>query len=150
MTKTINEGNVDIQKFPASKIQKLAKKMESFKATAKHIRQVAGDLPVAQMQLMQHQHTELPARNHPRGNRLQLQGGNCKTTSPQKFPHCRNPLIYRSQIHTLTNVPGVVTYCMPRDSNVLQENFNVKYVTDLDISPQYVIRRANSHQACLK
>ena len=66
VTKTINEGNVDIQKFPASKIQKLAKKMESFKATAKHIRQVAGDLPVAQMQLMQHQHTELPARNHPK------------------------------------------------------------------------------------
>ena len=34
VTKTINEGNVDIQKFPASKVQHLAKKMESSKATA--------------------------------------------------------------------------------------------------------------------
>ena len=35
--KTVNEGNVDIQKFPASKVHQLAKKMESLKATAKHI-----------------------------------------------------------------------------------------------------------------
>ena len=66
VTKTINEGNVDIQKFPASKVQQLAKKMESSKATTKHIRQVAGDLPVAQIQLMQHQCTQLPAGNYPR------------------------------------------------------------------------------------
>ena len=37
VTKTINEGNVENQKFPASKVQQLAKKMESSKATAKHI-----------------------------------------------------------------------------------------------------------------
>ena len=64
VTKNINEGNVDIQKFPASKVQQLAKKMESSKATAKHIRQVAGDLPVEQIQLMHHQHTELPTGNY--------------------------------------------------------------------------------------
>ena len=66
VTKTINKGNVDIQKFPASKCQQLAKKMEGSKATAKHIKQVAGDLPAAQIQLMWHQHTQLPARNYPR------------------------------------------------------------------------------------
>ena len=52
VTKTINEGNVDIQKFPASKVRQLAKEMESSKATAKHIRQVVGDLPSARIQLM--------------------------------------------------------------------------------------------------
>ena len=36
VTETINEGNVDIQKFPNSKVQQLAKKMESSKASAKH------------------------------------------------------------------------------------------------------------------
>ena len=66
VTKTINEDNVDIQKFPASKVRQLAKKMESSKATAKHIQQVAGDLPAAQIQLMHHQCTQLPARNYPR------------------------------------------------------------------------------------
>ena len=35
--------------------------MESSKATTKHIRQVAGDLPAAQIHLMCHQQTELPA-----------------------------------------------------------------------------------------
>ena len=69
VTKTINEGNVDIQKFPASKVQQLAKKMESSKATAKHIRQVAGDLPVVQIQLIQHQCTELPAGSYPKRKR---------------------------------------------------------------------------------
>ena len=52
VTKTINEGNIDIQKFPASKVRQLAKKMESSKATTKHIRHGAGDLPVTQIQLM--------------------------------------------------------------------------------------------------
>ena len=64
VTKTINEGNVDIQKFPATKVQQLAKKMKSSKATAKHIRQVAGDLPAAQIQLMHHQCMELLTRNY--------------------------------------------------------------------------------------
>ena len=66
VTKTIYKGNVDIQKFPASKVQQLAKMMDSSKAMAKHIRQVAGDLPVAQIQLMQHQCTHIPTRNYPR------------------------------------------------------------------------------------
>ena len=38
--------------------------MESLKATAKHIRQVAGDLPAAQIHLIHHQCTELLARNY--------------------------------------------------------------------------------------
>ena len=52
LTKTINEANIDIQKFPASKVQQLAKMMESSKATTKHIQQVAGDLSESQIQLM--------------------------------------------------------------------------------------------------
>ena len=41
--KTINEGIVDLDKFPASKVCQLAKKIESSKATARHIKQVVGD-----------------------------------------------------------------------------------------------------------
>ena len=44
VSRTINEGSVNLDKFPASKVYQLAKKMESSKATARHIRQVAGDL----------------------------------------------------------------------------------------------------------
>ena len=73
VTKTINEGNVDIQKFSMTKVRQLARKMESSKATAKHIRQVAGDLPVAQLQLMQHQHMELPTGNHTKNKKTAKQ-----------------------------------------------------------------------------
>ena len=78
--KTINEGNVDIQKFPASKVCQLANKMESSKAMAKHIRQVAGDIPAAQVQLMLHQCTQLPAGNYPRRK--------SNSTSSQKLQNC--------------------------------------------------------------
>ena len=46
----------------------LAKKMESSKATARHIKQVAGDPQVAQINLMHHQHTELPNGKYKKKN----------------------------------------------------------------------------------
>ena len=89
VTKTINEGNVDIQKIPASKVRQLAKKTESFKATAKHIRQVARDLPAAQIQLMRHQHTKLPAGNYPKRKKT--------ATGRQKPQNHRSPGLHTSQ-----------------------------------------------------
>ena len=51
VSKTISDGSVDLEKFPASKVRQLAKKLESSKATAHHIKQVAGDLQAAQINL---------------------------------------------------------------------------------------------------
>ena len=51
VSKTINKGSVDLEKFPASRVCQLAKKMESSKVTVRHIRQVAGDPQVAQINL---------------------------------------------------------------------------------------------------
>ena len=56
--------------FPPSKVQQLDKKMVSSKATAKYIRQVAGDLPASQIHLMHHQCTELLTRNYNRHKRM--------------------------------------------------------------------------------
>ena len=88
VTKTINEENVDIQKFPASKVRQLAKRMESSKATAKHIRQVTGDLPAAQIHLMHHQCTKLLARNynkHKKPTKERLQNHKAEQTSKKSF-----------------------------------------------------------------
>ena len=41
VSKTINDSNIDLDKVPGSKVRQLAKKMESSKATARHIKQVA-------------------------------------------------------------------------------------------------------------
>ena len=59
VSRTINEGSIDLDKFPASKVCQHTKKMDSSKATARHIRQVAGDLQATQINFMHHQCTEL-------------------------------------------------------------------------------------------
>ena len=52
VSKPINDSNIDLNKFPANKVCQLAKKMESSKATAKHIKQVANDPQGTQIHLM--------------------------------------------------------------------------------------------------
>ena len=61
VSKTINDSKIDLDKFPTSKVRQHAKKMESSKATARHIKQVACDPQPAQINLMRHQCTYLPA-----------------------------------------------------------------------------------------
>ena len=59
VSKTFNDSNIDLNKLPASKVRQLDKKMESSKATTKHIKQVVSDPQATLIQLMQHQCTEL-------------------------------------------------------------------------------------------
>ena len=61
VSKTINDSNIDLEKFPASKVKQLAKKLESSKSTARHIKKMSGDPPATQVNLLlKHQGTELP------------------------------------------------------------------------------------------
>ena len=60
MSKTINDSNIDLEKFPASKVRQLAKKLESSKCTARHIKKMSSDLQATQIHLLRHQRTELP------------------------------------------------------------------------------------------
>ena len=64
VSKTINDSNVDLEKFPASKVRQLAKKMESSVATVHHIKQVASDPQAVQINLMRHQCTEISTGKH--------------------------------------------------------------------------------------
>ena len=61
VSRTISDGSVDLEKIPTSRVRQHAKKLESSKTTACHIQQVAGDPQAAQLNLLRHQHTELPA-----------------------------------------------------------------------------------------
>ena len=45
VSKTINDSNIDLEKFSASKVRQLAKKMESSKSTIHHMKQVSSDPP---------------------------------------------------------------------------------------------------------
>ena len=71
-----------------------------------------------------------------------------KTTGPH-IKHQRNPLISEKQTSSLIDASDVVTHHMHKDSNVLQKNFSVKCVTNLDTSLQSVTRRNNRHHARL-
>ena len=64
VSKTINDCNVHLEKFPASKVRQLTQRMESLKATVFHIKQVAGDPESVQINPMRHQHTELSSEKH--------------------------------------------------------------------------------------
>ena len=61
ISRTISDGNVDLDKFQASKVWQLAERIENPKATTCHIKQVASDPQAVQINLLRHQHTELPA-----------------------------------------------------------------------------------------
>ena len=69
VSRTITEGSVNLDKFPASRVRHLAKKFESFKATACYIKQIAGDPETAQINMMCHQRTELPTIRHSKKKR---------------------------------------------------------------------------------
>ena len=64
ISKTINDRHIDMDKVPTSKVRQLAKKMEISKVTARHTKQVTSNPQVAQINLMRHQCTVLPASKH--------------------------------------------------------------------------------------
>ena len=49
VSKTLNEGHVELNKFPTSTLCQLAKKFESSQATAKHMKQMTRDLQAVQV-----------------------------------------------------------------------------------------------------
>ena len=51
---TINDSNIDLDKFPVSKVRQLAKKLESSMSTAKHTKQVSSELQDTQVNLLRH------------------------------------------------------------------------------------------------
>ena len=61
VSKTLNEGHVELNKFPASTVRQFVKEMESSQATAKHMKQVTRDPQAVQVNLLQHQCTEMPS-----------------------------------------------------------------------------------------
>ena len=89
VSKTINEGSVDLDKFPASKVCQLAKKYESSKVTARYIKQVAGEMQAMQIHLMRHQCTELSNGKYkkwkPQAKPRPMQNKNVEQKQPSQY-----------------------------------------------------------------
>ena len=52
VSKTINESNIDLENFPTSKVRQLAKKLQSSKSTARHIKKDVSEPTAAQINLL--------------------------------------------------------------------------------------------------
>ena len=89
VSKTINEGSVDLDKFTASNVCQLAKKYESSKTTARHITQVAGEMQATQIYLMRHQHPELShgkyKKQKPQAKPRPMQNKNVEQKQPSHY-----------------------------------------------------------------
>ena len=128
MSKTINDSNIDLNKFLASKVRQLAKKMESSKATAKYIKQVAGEPQATQVHLMQqncHPASSKESKRNP------LRQGKLQTSTTRKInkekechKHIEEIILItklmqvKKNIQVKTDVTNVVTPHMSRDLDV--------------------------------
>ena len=81
VSKTINDSNIDLVKFPACKVRQLAKKMESSKSIARHIKAVASDHHMAGVNLMRNQSTDLS----PNKSKLKQHSHKHRSKSPKRY-----------------------------------------------------------------
>ena len=89
VSSTISYGSVDLDKFPASRVHQLAKKYESSKATARHIKQVSGKPQASQINLLHHQRTELPQHRYKKKrSHVKPRLGNSKPSGNDQY-HCQ-------------------------------------------------------------
>ena len=147
VSKTINEGSVDLDKFPTSKVCQLAKKMESSKATARHIKQVAGDPQASQIKLMHHQCTELSNGNYKKkkfsAKQKQVQHKNVEQRPPSQYKKSFDPrLVHKSRDRC--------SKC--GDSTHLEgfqcpaKNFSIRHATSLATTQAFALKRHSKNK----
>ena len=94
VSRTISDGSVDLDKFPASRVHQLAKKYKSSKATVRHIEKVSGEPQTAQINLLHHQRTELPQHRYKKKrSHTKPRLGNNKPSGNDQYqgqPHYKN------------------------------------------------------------
>ena len=155
-SKAINDSNIDLNKFPPSKVRQLAKKMESSKATAKYIKQVASEPQATQVHLMQHQCTELPPSKFQRKQKKPLSQGKLPTSTTRKsnkekecHKHIEDGIMLttlmqvKNNIQVKTGVTNVVTLHMWMDLDVQPVDINARTATCLVISVACFTRKKN-------
>ena len=100
MSKTINDSNIDLEKFPASMVRQLAKKLESSKSTARHIK-MSSDPQAAEINQLRRQRTELPPSKCQRKQRKAFRSRQASHKYQQEQDE-REPQVQRKfkQVHT--------------------------------------------------
>ena len=140
VSKTINDSSINLDKFPASKVRQLAKKMEASKAMVCHIKQVASDPQEAEINLMRHQWTDLPpSKNKRKAFKSRPSSHKCHISEQQVPPYKRKSILNKF-IQAKKSVLSVVIPYMLKDSSVQRRNTSVSLVISIDILPACVSR----------
>ena len=134
VSKTINDSNIDLLKFPASKVRQLARKMESSKSTARHIKQVASDPNVAQVNLMRHQRTDLPpSKSKQKQHSHKFRSERYSSEYKNQGPLNKKKLIQVKHIKEEISVPSVVILNTLKVLSVLQGSSRVRSAVNMVI-----------------
>ena len=147
VSRTISDSNIDSNKFLASKVCQLAKKMESSKATAKHIKHIASDPQVVQVNVLCHQHTEIPPSKSNKKNRtftFRQEANKFDEDKPRMTQKIEEDLILSTQDQT--DVHNVVNPNTEKSLGVEQACTSVRCVTNLATSVACTTRR---EMACI-
>ena len=120
--------------------------MESSKATARHIKQVASDPQMAQSNLMRHQHTDLPASKHKkRKSFLSLDHPVTRMIQVTGKAITRRALMPRMFTRTRRDVKSVEIQITLKVSSVQPRSFNL--VISMGTSQAPVTRRNKLHSS---
>ena len=117
VSKTLNEGHVELETFPTSKVRQMAKTLESSQSTARHIKKMSSEPQVNQIHLLRHQRIDLPPSKFQRNKTKNLNKGNLQTRNIKKISTEKEGLKQKkdfTRIHKnipvlKTDVPSVVT-----------------------------------------
>ena len=142
IAKTVNDRKTNLAQYPAAKVQQIAKKLESRNAAAQHIKQLMLDMQGgAQINILRHNHTSLPAKKKKGGKKPnQIKG--IKSQQPQQQ---RQP--YQQQSYNRN--PNQCTRC--GDSpyapgfNCPAKKYLCKQCNKLDTSPNCALPKMHTH-----
>ena len=133
----MSDSNIDPENFPASKGRQLAKKMESSKSTARHIKQFSSEPQATQVHLLEHQRIELPPtkskqkqfnyKKKPRPKEMSYPNEN----KQQQVPH--RSLIQHKFLTVMIDATRMEIPSILRDSSVLPINISAEIVKNMVI-----------------
>ena len=149
MSKTINDSSINLEKFPASKVRQLAKKMEALKATVCHIKEVASDPQGAHINMMRYQCTDLPPSKHKKKYFFKSRPPSHKQYSSehQQVPPYKKTFDLK-QAHTRKDKCSMCGYFKHVDGfKCPAKIFSAKLVTSMDISQACVYKKSVSFKS---
>ena len=148
MSRTISDGSIDLDKFPASRVCQLAKKLESSKASVRHIKQVSREPQMTQINLL---HTDTRRKGLTQ-NSGRVTISHAEMTNTMVKYNTRSKVTTNHQLQTdhhpqttSIDVQSVEILPIMKDSHAQLRNTNARHVINSDILPVNISKGNSIH-----